>query len=71
MIFKLFNVLFRGRAAQQTEPPAVEPPAPEVPPTPSLAAPQGPEDVFRKAVARAAVQEAVHWFVEEVLPNLF
>ena len=86
MIIKWFKALLGDRAAQQpdAEPPApaadvppapsrppVEPPAAEAPSAPAPGAPQDPEDALRRMLLRAAADEAVRWFLEEVLPNLF
>ncbi|MFJ6452616.1 hypothetical protein ACIQNV_39165 [Streptomyces hydrogenans] len=51
--------------------PPVEPPAAEASSAPAPGAPQDPEDALQRMLLRAAADEAVRWFVEEVLPNLF
>lgn len=71
MLHKLFKVFRRGRAAQQSHPPAVEPPARAVPPATGPAVPQGLGDDLRKVALRAAVDESARWIAEEVLPYLF
>ncbi|MFE3378738.1 hypothetical protein [Streptomyces anulatus] len=65
MLHKLFKVFRRGLAAQQSHPPAVEPPAT------GPAVPQGPGDDLRRVALRAAVEESARWIAEEVLPYLF
>ncbi|MFC9341467.1 hypothetical protein ACFT0G_31055 [Streptomyces sp. NPDC057020] len=84
MLSKLFKLFGRDRAAQQPEPPAVEPMTPPAveptePPAPSPAAPLGPEDDdlpkedddLQKTVRRAAVETAVRVLLEEVIGRLF